>query len=128
MSEKLTICVMSSDVSGAPAPPSARRLRASTPPDWRALDEAQIGVELLTLLRHAGRLKGEPRIAPDGSPSVASIVSVWLLSQVGLAVGIPRLVNLRQVRREDLTSTAGVARLVHGALAGRPGQAVAVAG
>jgi hypothetical protein len=40
-------------------------------------------------------------------------VSVWLLSMVGKAVGKPRLVNLSKVRREELRSIGGVARLVH---------------
>jgi hypothetical protein len=52
-------------------------------------------------------------VAADGSPKVASLVSVWLLSQVGNAVGRPKLVNLSKVRREELRSIRGVARLVH---------------
>lgn len=54
--------------------------------------------------------------ADDGSPRVPSLVSVWLISQVGNAVGRPKLVNLSKVRREDLRSLGGVARVVHCAL------------
>jgi hypothetical protein len=66
----------------------------------------------------AGLLANRPgcalsEIADDGSPRVASLVSVWILSQVGNAVGKPKFVNLSNVRREELRSIGGVARLVH---------------
>jgi hypothetical protein len=38
---------------------------------------------------------------------------VFLLSQVGVVVGRPKLVNLAHVQREDMRSLGGVARLVH---------------
>jgi len=54
--------------------------------------------------------------AGDGSPRIPSLVSVWLISQVGRIVGTPRLVKLSAVRSEDLRSLAGVARVTRGAL------------
>ena len=55
--------------------------------------------------------------AEDGSPRVPSLVSVWLISQIGHAVGRPKLVNLAKVsNKTDLTSLAGVARLTGKAL------------
>lgn len=108
--------VMTSDTISAPAPPRTRRQLATQAPDWRRLDEAQVAAELLQILQSARRLKDAPPFGQVGTVQVPSIVAVWLLSQVGRAVGSARLVNLRQVRRQELRSIAGVAGLVHTAL------------
>jgi len=52
-------------------------------------------------------------LAADGSPKIPSLVAVFLLSQVAKAVGRPKLVDLSRVRREDMRSMGGVARLVY---------------
>ena len=70
-----------------------------------------------TLLRQGMPGRDFTDRAEDGSPSVPSLVSVWLISQIGHAVGQPRLVNLARVSdKTDLTSLAGVARLTSKAL------------
>jgi hypothetical protein len=52
------------------------------------------------------------------------LIAVWLLSQVGKAIGTKRPVNLSKVKdRNDLRSVGGVARLLHQAL--HPAPAVA---
>ena len=56
--------------------------------------------------------------AEDGSPRIPSLVSVWLISQLGHAVGRQKVVNLSKVKNnKDLRSLAGVARLLGEALA-----------
>ena len=56
--------------------------------------------------------------AEDGSPSVASLVAVYLISQIGHTVGKRKLINLSKVENnEDLRSLKGVTRLVGEALA-----------
>jgi hypothetical protein len=119
MSDYPTLGVVKSDIpaTNAIAPPvrgqawparSGRHLS-----DVRARSTAELERDLTDLLREAqpGCVLTEP--AADGSPKVASLVSVWLISQVGSAVGKPKLVNLSTVRREELRSIRGLARLVH---------------
>ena len=54
----------------------------------------------------------------DGSPPVASLVAVYLISQIGHTVGERKLINLSKVKNnEDLRSLKGVTRLVGEALA-----------
>lgn len=70
-----------------------------------------------TILRQGMPSRDFDDRAEDGSPSVPSLVSVWLISQIGDAVGQPRLVNLGKVSdKTALTSLAGVARLTSRAL------------
>lgn len=102
---------------GAIAPP-ARKGSASGSPvtplaDVGTSSAAELERDLAELLRAAQPSCVTTELAADGSPKVASLVSVWLLSQVGNAVGRPKLVNLSKVRREELRSIGGVARLVH---------------
>lgn len=120
MSEYLTLGVVKTDIAslGAIAPPE-RNARTTgsgnTTPlaDVRARSVAELEQELAELLRAARPAGQLAELADDGSPRVASLVAVWLLSQVGNAVGRPKLVNLSKVRREELRSIGGVARLVH---------------
>jgi hypothetical protein len=71
---------------------------------------------LESLLREGAPSCSLDEPAGDGSPRIPSLVSVWLISQVGRIVGTPRLVKLSAVQREDLRSVAGVARVARGAL------------
>lgn len=110
---------MKSDITaaGAIAPPKRKGPTPTTPAaplaDVRDRSVAEIERDLTELLRAARPTCVNSEHAADGSPRVASLVSVWLLSQVGNAVGRPKLVNLSKVRREELRSIGGVARLVH---------------
>jgi hypothetical protein len=75
-----------------------------------------------TLRRGKGSLVLAP--AGDGTAAVPSLVAVWLLSEVGKALGIKRPVNLSKVTdRDELRSVGGVARLLHDVL--HPAPAVA---
>lgn len=120
MSEYPTLDVVKSDIAakGAIAPPK-RKARTTgsgeaTPlADVRTRSVAELEQDLAELLRAARPACLLAEVADDGSPRVASLVAVWLLSQVGNAVGRPKLVNLSRVRREELRSIGGVARLVH---------------
>ena len=70
-------------------------------------------VHLKDLLHKGMPGRGSEERAADGSPSVSSLVSVWLISQVAHAVGKPKLVNLAKVKnKEDLKSLGGAAKLV----------------
>jgi hypothetical protein len=81
--------------------------------DVRTRSAAELERDLTELLHQARPDCATAEVAADGTPKVASLVSVWLLSQVGNAVGRPKFVNLSKVRREELRSIGGVARLVH---------------
>lgn len=127
VSEYLTICVMNYDAPSVPAPPplpsgpipqlDGGRLRRCT--------EAELGNELNALVRGALPAVGLNELAADGSPRIASLVAVWMITQVAKAVGQPRLVSLSQVKAEELRSIAGVARLAYNALRAGPAQAAA---
>ncbi len=119
MSEYPTLDVVKSDIpaTGAIAPPKRKGPASSGPAtslaDVRSRSAAELERDLTELLRAARPTCVTTELAADGSPKVASLLSVWLLSQVGNAVGRPKLVNLSKVRREELRSIGGVARLVH---------------
>lgn len=116
------MCVVKSDIhaKGAIAPPKRKGSDPGGPvtplADIRTRSAAELEQDLTVLLRAARPTCVTTEVAGDGTPKVASLVSVWLLSQVGNAVGRPKLVNLSKVRREELRSVGGVARLVHRAL------------
>jgi hypothetical protein len=118
MSDYPTLEVVKSDIpaKGAIAPPKRKALTTApaTPlADVRTRSVEELERDLTELLRAARPTCVLTELAADGSPKVASLVSVWLLSQVGNEVGRPKLVNLSKVRREELRSIRGVARLVH---------------
>lgn len=85
----------------------------------------QLHGDLTRLLRAAQPTQQFADLADDGSVKIPSLVAVFLLSQVGAAVGRPRLVNLSRVRREDMRSLGGVARLVHRTLHPVPAEPLA---
>lgn len=119
MSEYPTLDVVKSDIPsrGAIAPPRRTGPAAIVPvmplTGVRTRSAVELERDLSELLRTARPTCVTTELAADGSPKVASLVAVWLLSQVGRAVGRPKLVNLSKVRREELRSIGGVARLVH---------------
>lgn len=52
--------------------------------------------------------------ATDGTPAIPSLIAVWLLNEVGKAIGVKRPVSLSTViNKQDLRSVGGVARLLH---------------
>lgn len=81
-----------------------------------AHSETQLVDDLMNALRTGQPMRRLVDAAGDGSPRIPSLVAVWLISQVGAVVGRPKLVDVGKVRREDLRSVRGVARLVHAAL------------
>ena len=111
--------VVKSDIAakGGIAPPKPKRPpahpAAAPLADVRTRSVTELEGDLIDLLRAAQPTCALTEVAADGSPRVPSLVSVWLLSQVGNAVGRPKLVNLSRVRREELRSIGGLARLVH---------------
>lgn len=112
------IDVMESDIpSGALPPPLPNRsTRELGAPELCAMARTELQSHLESLLRVGAPNCSLDEPAGDGSPRVPSLVSVWLISQVGQIVGTPRLVKLSAVQREDLCSLAGVARVARGAL------------
>lgn len=130
MSEYPTLDVVKSDIAapGAIAPPKSAGPAAPAVDPLAAVRShsvAELEADLGSLLRSAQPSCPLQEKAPDGSPRVPSLVSVWLISQVGKAVGRPKLVNLSKVRRDDLRSLGGVARVVHRALHPVPSEAKA---
>lgn len=130
MSEYPTLDVVKSDIAakGAIAPPKPARAAAPAVDPLAAVRShsvSELEADLGSLLRSAQPSCPLQEKAPDGSPRVPSLISVWLISQVGKAVGRPKLVNLSKVRRDDLRSLGGVARVVHRALHPVPSEAKA---
>lgn len=108
---------MKSDIaSGAPAPPPTQTARAAVSRAARSMSVTQIEQELTELLVSAQLGRTLPETALNTSPEVPSLVALWLISQVGEAVGKPKLVKLSDVNRLDLRSISGVSRVVHEAL------------
>jgi hypothetical protein len=82
----------------------------------------------LTQVLQAARLnRALSERASDGTAKIPSLVAVYLLNQVAVALGRPKLVSLSKlkVRREELRSIGGVARLVHRTLHPAPAETVA---
>ena len=115
MSEYPTLDVVKNDIpaKGAIAPPKRRVASVAPLAAVATRSVAELEQDLTGVLRLAQPTRGLSELAADGSPRVPSLVSVWLISQVGNAVGRPKLINLSKVRREELRSIGGVARLVH---------------
>jgi hypothetical protein len=106
-------------VPGAIAPPGAVSSLATV----RSLlaqvsvrSEAQLVSDLVSALQVGQPTRRLVDVAGDGSPKIPSLVAVWLISQALAVVGKPKLVDIGNVRREDLRSVRGVARLLHAAL------------
>jgi len=113
--------VMDSDVQipGVIAPPRAASPLATVRSQLAQVavrSEEQMVADLINALRTGQPMRRLVDVAGDGSPKIPSLVAVWLLSQVGAVVGRPKIVDVGKVRREDLRSVRGVARLVHAAL------------
>lgn len=118
MSDYPTLDVVKSDIpaKGAIAPPKRKGQAGPTSASMDAVRTrtvAELERDLTDLLRTGHPACSLTELAADGTPCVPSLVSVWLLSQVGDAVGRPKLVTLSKVRPEDLRSIGGVARLIH---------------
>lgn len=107
--------VVKSDIEarGAIAPPKRSVSRPTPFATIRSCTVDELASDLSALLGASQPASLSSEIAGDGTPRVASLVAVWLISQAGAAVGRPKLVNLSRVRREDLRSLGGVARLLH---------------
>ena len=124
------IGVVKSDVpSNAPRP--RRRVPGPAPvpgvaplADARGRSRAELERDLEDTIR---RGKAAIVLSPgdDGTPAISSMIAVWVLTQVGKAVGTNRSpVKLSKVENpEDLRSIGGVARLLHAAF--HPASAVA---
>jgi hypothetical protein len=119
VSEYPTLDVVKTDiVSVAPPPPPAAplagvRTNAAILASVTTRTVDQLQSVLTRLLRAAQPNRELTDVADDGSPKIPSLVAIFLLNQVGASVSRPRLVDLSRVRREDLRSLGGVARLVH---------------
>jgi hypothetical protein len=81
-------------------------------------DAASSAIEVDRIVASITRREvSDPTIAhADGTLAVDSMTAVCVLAMAAAAAGMPRLVNLRQVPREDLRSVGGVARLLRAAL------------
>lgn len=111
--------VMKSDVpSLAPPPPGAR---PADPPvagsqpllhaRSRSLDQLTHDLEQALRMGRSGLIV---TAATDGTPAIPSLIAVWLLNEVGKAIGVKRPVSLSTViNKQDLRSVGGVARLLH---------------
>lgn len=121
VSEYPTLDVVKTDITSvAPPPPTPVAVTPTAVPTTatilskvatRTVDQLQS--DLTRLLRAAQPNRQLTEMADDGSAKIPSLVAVFLINQVGASVSRPKLVDLSRVRREDLRSLGGVARLVH---------------
>jgi hypothetical protein len=121
VSEYPTLDVVKTDITSvAPPPPPSVAVTPTAVPTTatilsgvvtRTVDQLQS--DLTRLLRTAQPNRQLTDMADDGSAKIPSLVAVFLINQVGASVSRPKLVDLSRVRREDLRSLGGVARLVH---------------
>jgi hypothetical protein len=119
MSDYPTIAVMKSDVpSSAPPPPRPAPPGSARPADIPLADARSRSVEELVgdlerVLR-SGHAALELTPGADGTPGIPSLVAVWLLTEVGKAIGADKPVDLSKVTdRQELRTVGGVARLLH---------------
>ena len=115
-------------INGVPLPPKSGAQSAERKPGRSpySMSEAELSQLFMGLLKGANRLASLGSVGTDGTPTIKSIVSVWLISQVGGLIGRPRLVNLAKVDREHLRSLGGLVRLVHQALSSTHGESTEV--
>ncbi len=131
MSEYPTLHVMTENNPSAsspffelpPAAPTPRPERLPVAIDRTRVETLDVDGLTTELMAVLGRLKNRTseellaaEIAPDGSAAIKSLIAVCLIGTVGKAFDQPRLVNLGRVRRDDLRSVRGVARLIRAAL------------
>lgn len=120
MSDYPTLYVMKSDVPSNAPPPRGRVPAPAAAPGVAPLSDAPARscAELERDLEDTIR-RGKAAIAltpgEDGTPAISSMIAVWVLSQVGKALGTNKSpVKLSKVENpEDLRSIGGVARLLH---------------
>ncbi len=119
VSEYPTLDVVKTDITSVAPPPPVAAPPAAVPTNAAILASAptrtvdQLQSDLTCLLRVAQPNRQLTDMADDGSPKIPSLVAVFLVNQVGASVSRPKLLDLSRVRREDLRSLGGVARLVH---------------
>ena len=119
MSEYPTLDVVKTDITSVAPPPPVAAQPAAVPTGAAILASVttrtadQLQGDLTRLLRAAQPNRQLTDMADDGSPKIPSLVAVFLVNQVGASVGRPKLIDLSRVRREDLRSLGGVARLLH---------------
>jgi hypothetical protein len=121
VSEYPTLDVVKTDITSvAPPPPPPVAVAPTAIPTTATILSAvaartvdQLQSDLTRLLRAAQPNRQLTDMADDGSAKIPSLVAVFLINQVGASVSRPKLVDLSRVRREDLRSLGGVARLVH---------------
>jgi hypothetical protein len=119
VSEYPTLDVVKTDITSVAPPPPVAAPAAAVPTNAAILASVttrtvdQLQSDLTRLLRGAQPNRQLTDVADDGSPKIPSLVAVFLVNQVGASVDRPKLVDLSRVRREDLRSLGGVARLVH---------------
>jgi hypothetical protein len=106
-----------------PAAPAPRPQRLPVTIDRARVETLDVDGLTTELMMVLGRLKNRTPaelladgVAPDGSAAIKSLIAVCLIGTVGKAFDQPRLVNLARVRRDDLRSVRGVARLIRASL------------
>jgi hypothetical protein len=114
-SEYPTLDVVKTDIPSVapPPPPSSGPTERSDLVGVATRTVDQLEVDLVRLLRAAQPNRHLIELADDGSPKIPSLVAVFLINQVGSAVGRPKMVNLSRVNKVDLRSMGGVARLLY---------------
>ena len=96
---------MSEDIdTGSISPPQPR---ADDTVDVRGLTESEFEVHVSALLASVGEVPSVP------SGGVASLVAVWVISQVEEACGAGPLVDSKDLAKDDFATPTALSRMLH---------------
>ncbi len=90
--------------TGSISPPQPR---TDDSVDVRGLTESEFEVHVSTLLASVGEVPSGP------SEGVASLVAVWVISQVEKACGAGSLVDPKDLVKDDFASPTALSRVLH---------------
>lgn len=96
---------MTGDIDTGSISPPQRQAESTV--DVRRLSESELEVHVSALLTSVGE-------APNGSSAgVASLAAVWVISQVEAACGGGRLVNPKDITKDDFATPTALSRMLH---------------
>ena len=96
---------MSDDIDTGSISPLQRQAESAV--DVRGLNESELEAHVTALLASVGEVSSGP------SASVASLVAVWVISQVEEACGVGRLVDPDDLTKDDFASPMVLSQKLH---------------
>ena len=96
---------MTDDIDTGSVPPPQRQPESTV--DVRGLNESELEVHVNALLTSVGEDPG------GSSAGVASLAAVWVISQVEEACGVGRLVDPKDLTKDDFATPTALSRMLH---------------